>query len=203
MGDDILRILDLAERLGNLAEARLKAAVAPHGLLLVHARILLYLAGANRYSNTPLAVADYLGLTKGTVSQSLILLENRGFIAREADARDKRVVRLVLTEAGQSLVRAVEQDSIGRLQVAARDLPEGLLDALTDMLRRLQRAEGRKSFGVCRTCRHHLVEGPGRWRCGLTDEPLTAQDREHICRDHVPLETAISDGTMATQSDHS
>lgn len=188
MTDDILRILDLSERLGNLAESRLKAAVSTHGLQAVHARIVLYLAHANRYSNTPLAVADYLGLTKGTVSQSLILLENKGLLARAADARDGRVVRLVLTEAGRSLARAVEDESVARLAEAGRGLPEGLLDALTDVLRRLQLAEGRRSFGQCRTCRHHLEEAPGRWRCGLTGEALTVEDGECICREHEVAE---------------
>lgn len=188
MSDDFLRILDLAERLGNLAEARLKAAVAEHGLLPVHARILLYLASANRYSNTPQAVTDYLGLTKGTVSQSLILLENKGFLTRGTDERDGRVVRLALTEAGRSLVHAVEQAGAERFQAAARDLPDGLLDGLTGMLRHLQIAEGRKSFGLCRTCRHHLTEGRAQWRCGLTGEPLSARDRERICREHESAE---------------
>lgn len=184
MSDDILRILDLSERLGNLAESRLKAVVTAQGLQAVHARILLYLARANRYSNTPLAVAEYLGLTKGTVSQSLILLENKGLLARVADARDRRVVRLVLTEAGRSLARAVEEQSVARLAEAGGALPEGLLDALTEALRRLQLAEGRRSFGQCRTCRHHLVEAPGRWRCALTGEALTAEEGESICREH-------------------
>ncbi|MCP5278438.1 MAG: MarR family transcriptional regulator [Thiobacillus sp.] len=186
MSNDILRILELAERLGNLAEAHLKTVAATHSLLPVHARILLYLANANRYSNTPQAVSDYLGLTKGTVSQSLILLESKGFLARGADDRDGRVVRLALTEAGLSLVKAVEQAGAERFQTAARSLPKGLLDGLTGMLRRLQLAEGRKSFGVCRTCRHHLAEGLGQWRCGLTGETLTVGDRERICREHEP-----------------
>ncbi len=184
MTHDILRILDLSERLGNLAEARLKAAVLAQGLQAVHARILLYLAHANRYSNTPLAVADYLGLTKGTVSQSLILLENKGYLVKRADERDGRVVRLVLTEAGQALAGAVEDESVARLAEAGRGLPDGLLDALTEVLRRLQWAEGRRSFGQCRTCRHHLDEAPGQWRCGLTGEALTAEDGERICREH-------------------
>ncbi len=184
MTHDILRILDLAERLGNLAEARLKAAVAAHGLRTVHARILLYLARANRFSNTPLAVAEYLGLTKGTVSQSLILLENKGYLAKQADARDGRVVRLALTEAGLALARAVQANSIAQFTEAAQGLPDGLLEALTDMLRRLQRAEGRRSFGVCRTCRHYLKEGHGHGRCGMTGEVLTARDGEKICREH-------------------
>lgn len=184
MTPDLLRILDLAERLGNLAQARLKAAGAGHGLQPVHLRILLYLTAANRYSNTPQAVADYLGLTRGTVSQSLILLEAKGLIGRGADARDRRVVRLALTPMGQALVEPAQREGAERWRAAAGVLPEGLLDGLTEMLQRLQLLEGRRSFGVCRTCRHHLIEGSGRWRCGLTGEPLSGGDRECICREH-------------------
>lgn len=186
MSTDYLRILDLAERLGNLAESRLKAAVAGHGLQPVHARILLYLDSANRYSNTPQALTDYLGLTKGTVSQSLILLENKGFVRKADDARDRRVVRLFLTEGGQALVAQAERQGMGSFRAAARELPVGLLDDLSALLRRLQVLEGRRSFGLCRTCRHHLAEGRGHWRCGLTGEPLAAADRGRICREHEP-----------------
>lgn len=189
MGTDYLRILELAERLGNLAESRLKAAGTGHGLQTVHARILLYLDSANRYSNTPQSLTDYLGLTKGTVSQSLILLESKGFVRKADDARDRRVVRLYLTEAGQALVAEAERHEMGSFRAAARDLPPGLLDDLTALLRRLQVLEGRRSFGMCRTCRHHLAEGRRHWRCGLTGEPLSAEDRGRICREHEPALT--------------
>lgn len=191
MAEDILRILDLSERLGNLAESHLKATMSAHGLQAVHARILLYLAHANRYSNTPLAVAEYLGLTKGTVSQSLILLEHKGLLAKSKDALDGRVVRLELTAAGMSLARAVETGYVARWAEAAQGLPAGLLDALTDMLRRLQWAEGRRSFGQCRTCRHFFPDALGRWRCGLTGEALTAEDGERICREHAAPDAGV------------
>ncbi len=184
MDDDILRLFDVAERLGNLAEARLKAVATAHGLQSVHARILLYLSAANRYSNTPQAVAEYLGLTKGTVSQSLILLEDKGYLRRMADAHDRRIMRLEPTPQGEALVSELQRRGTGGFAVAMRDLPHGLLAGLTQLLRRLQQLEGRRSFGVCRSCRHHLAEGRGRWRCGLTGEPLKAADRQRICREH-------------------
>lgn len=181
MTADLVRLLGIVERLGNLAEARLKALGAPHGLQTVHLRLLLYLAAANRYSNTPLAVGEYLGLTKGTVSQSLILLEAKGFLSRTADARDRRVVRLALTAAGQAVVE--EAENLGRLRAAAQ-VPSGLQEGLTGLLRHWQVLEGRRSFGQCRTCRHHLAEGTDLWRCGLTGEPLSRADGARICREH-------------------
>jgi len=185
---DLVRLLDLAERMGNLAEARLKALGAPRGLQTVHMRVLLYLGAANRYSNTPLAVGEYLGLTKGTVSQSLILLETKGYLSRTADARDRRVVRLALTATGQAVVEEVED--LGRLRAASAEVPAGLIEGLTGLLRRLQVLEGRRSFGQCHTCRHHLAEGAGQWRCGLTGEPLSHADGERICREHEDASAA-------------
>ncbi|MFN2812475.1 MarR family winged helix-turn-helix transcriptional regulator, partial [Escherichia coli] len=68
---------------------------------------LHYLARCNRYSDTPLGVTEYLGLTKGTVSQSLKVLEGRGLISKLPDARDRRSVHLRLTDAGRALIEAV------------------------------------------------------------------------------------------------
>lgn len=187
MATHLLKLLNLAERLGNLAQARLKAIGAEHGLQPVHVQALLYLAAANRYSNTPQAVAEYLGLTKGTVSQSLILLEEKGFLTRGSDGRDRRVVRLSLSPAGNALVGAVGKWGLAGFRAAADALGDAPLTAMTELLRRLQMEDGRRSFGVCATCRHHLAEGRDAWRCGLTGEPLSRRDREMICREHEPV----------------
>ena len=56
----------------------LRKAGADEALQPVHLQALIYLARANRYSNTPQALAEYLGLTKGTVSQTLLLLDRQG-----------------------------------------------------------------------------------------------------------------------------
>ncbi|MCP5235370.1 MAG: MarR family transcriptional regulator [Zoogloeaceae bacterium] len=57
-------------------EQRQQAVAA--GLPAVQWNILHCLSMANRYSNTPQALTEYLELTKGTVSQSLKRLEARG-----------------------------------------------------------------------------------------------------------------------------
>lgn len=67
----------LLERLGALIQQSLRDDAARHGLLPIHLQILAYLDRANRYSNLPIAVAQYFGITRGTVSQSLQLLSGR------------------------------------------------------------------------------------------------------------------------------
>src|SRR5258708_13661518 len=75
-----LVLLELVERLGNLMRTELRKSGGDEALQPVHLQALIYLSKANRYSNTPQPLAEYLGLTKGTVSQTLLLLDRRGLI---------------------------------------------------------------------------------------------------------------------------
>lgn len=183
-----LEFLNLAERLAALIEGELKPTLADAGLLPVHARMLEYLAQANRYSNTPQAVAEYLGATKGTVSQSLRLLERKGLLCRERDVADRRSVRLFLSEKGHALLRRLRRLQQSRLAVAA--VAPKQVEWLRAALRELQLATGRRSFGLCHTCLHHLGEEDGNFRCGLTGERLSGAERDKICRDHAPRKQA-------------
>ena len=180
------RIFELIERIGNLLRASQREAGAAAGLQPVHLAALNYLSRANRYSDRPAAVAEYLGLTKGTASQSLLVLERDGYIEKKPDRNDKRVVHLSLTARGRRAVRdSVPQElagaAIGRLSRRDQaDLDRGLTGLLSEM----QAANNSRTFGVCRTCRYFTREPGGRYRCGLTQERLTESDSGKICREH-------------------
>lgn len=154
------------------------------GLLPVQLAILGYLRDANRYSNLPQGLAEYLGLTKGTVSQSLKLLEERGWVLRQSDDADRRLVRLALTAAGREVLDHAVEDS---WQTAAQHLPaseqENLRALLTRLLASWQQERQGKTFGVCRTCRHFRPGEPVH-QCGLTGEALSEADSAQICREH-------------------
>lgn len=163
-------------------EQRQRAVAA--GLLPVQWSILNYLRAANRYSNTPQALTEYLSMTKGTVSQSLKLLESRGWISRMKDQHDRRVVRLMLTDAGSTqLGDTVDTD----WQAAAESLPmserKAVEAALSHLLREWQQTRRGRTFGVCRSCRH-FHPGEEEHRCGLTGETLSNADSMRICCEH-------------------
>ena len=67
----------LLERVSRLA----RAASFEHGLHPAQWEALRYLASANIFSNSPKALARYLGATKGTVSQTLAALVAKGLKA--------------------------------------------------------------------------------------------------------------------------
>ncbi|MEN8763252.1 MAG: MarR family transcriptional regulator, partial [Thiogranum sp.] len=103
MATDTGEVRDLIERLGNLVRANVRAVCSEYGLRPVQLEAMRFLTQCNRYSDTPQAVAEYLGLTKGTVSQTLKVLEKKGLLRKLGDAKDKRVVHLNPTAKGVRL----------------------------------------------------------------------------------------------------
>lgn len=170
----------LTERLSSVFRAGLRQVASRHGLKLVQLEALVYLSVANRYSDTPAALTEYLGVTKGTVSQTLKALERRGLIEKRADDDDGRIQHCSLTAPGRAIVgQAFPADGL-----AADDEATGeLADALEQLLRTLQRRNGYRTFGLCRTCRFFRPRSKGGV-CGLTDEPLSKTDTTKICREH-------------------
>lgn len=176
---------DRLERLCSLLRSEARTAGAALGLQPVQLETLHYLACCNRISDTPQAVSEFLGSTKGTVSQTLNVLERKGLIHKRPDSEDRRVMRLSITAAGRSILKKTVPGPYLR-RVGAL-LPEDKLSALnnhlTVLLKMLQEVNGLKSFGQCRSCRFNRQRGGGYF-CALTQETLSKRDLELICRKH-------------------
>ena len=178
---DAARLHHLIERLASLFRASLRETANDHGLKLVQLEALVFLSMANRYTDTPAGLADYLGLTKGTVSQTLIALERRGLIEKVADPDDGRMWHCHLTDAGRRIVKDAHPARL------LRDVPDSSVaeasSVLESLLRNLQQINGFRTFGVCHTCRFFEPVRRGG-RCGLTFEPLGRAEIDKICREH-------------------
>ncbi len=152
---------------------------------------LRFVARANRFSRTPAALAEYLGSTRGTISQTLIALEQKGHVTREPSPRDRRSVMLGLTALGS---QALKHDPILALavdlDVAAPPQLETVVEVLRAALYALITRNGGRAFGACYTCRHFEKGGsPGRstpHHCALLDEPLSEADSRAICVEQEP-----------------
>ena len=170
-----LHIRDLIKRL-----ARLDAAAAWGGDLNPTQRAVLeYLGQANRFSRSPSHVAEYLGTTRGTVSQSFKSLLQKGYVTEHRSQLDKRAISFELTTAGQSIAKADNP-----LSGALVDFPDREKGALLASLRAvlggvLDRNDGR-SFGICNTCAHHQPTPEGGF-CDLLSEPLLPAETQKIC----------------------
>lgn len=176
------------ERLGALMQQSVRADAARHGLLPIHVQVLHYLARANRYSDLPIAIAEYFGITRGTVSQTLAVLERKGLLEKVPDARHGKRVHLRLTAAGEAVLDGSWAEHVERaLDALPNDDAAALEDALRSLLVLLQRMNGQRPFGLCRQCRHFLGTD-GDTHCGLTGERLDAGQAVRICREWMAPE---------------
>jgi len=185
----------LIERIGNLLRSEERKQYAAMGLQPIHGQVLAYLARCNHYSNTHSAVAEYLGLTKGTVSQTIQILEKKQYLTKTLSDKDARVVHLTLTESGRRLVaelKPLEMFERAEAEVSERSF-DSLASALQTMLKALQQVNQTKTFGNCPSCYYFSVEAQ-HYFCGLTEEALNRDDTDKICRDHIPQTDSSLDG---------
>lgn len=143
--------------------------------------MLSYLGQANRFSRSPSHVAEYLGTTRGTTTQSLKSLHQKGYVTERRSEVDKRVISYELTETGREILRrpAPLQKALSSFSTKERQTFQQLLQsALLDVL---ARNKGRE-FGLCKTCQHHLDSNNGPY-CALLDVELTREEAGQICHE--------------------
>jgi DNA-binding MarR family transcriptional regulator len=169
------------ERLARL----IRQAGHAEGLLPVHWEILRFLARASRHSLGPGAVTGYLGLTKGTTSQSLAALERKGLITRQKQSTDQRHQILALTETGRILLQkdplaGLERRILSLGGKTRRRFDRGLADLLDHQIE----AQKAQRFGTCAGCRHFKDKGCGAL-CALDGLPLSGVESHLLCGAYV------------------
>lgn len=181
-------IFELIECMTALIRSEERKRCTELGLQAVHFQVLNYLARCNKFSNTPAATASYLGMTRGTVSQSIIILENKGLVEKVPDSADKRVVHLHLLQAGYDILQQARPSDLFNSALAIlqnRDLAQDSTEVFANALTALQKANDSQSFGLCKSCKHFSRQNDGFF-CQLTQQPLTQADSEKICQEHTP-----------------
>jgi len=189
--NDIMKsptVFDLIEYMAALIRSEERKRCTELKIQLVHFQVLEYLSQCNKYSDTPAAITNYLGMTRGTVSQSLILLEKRELIDKRQDQIDKRVSHIQLLKKGFNTLNKAKPT--GLFQKAAKILENqssitGGEELFVKALTALQKANNSNSFGICRTCKNFTKISTGFF-CELTQEKLSKSDSNKICQEHIP-----------------
>lgn len=174
------RVIVLLDRLGRLTRELQFA----NGLNPAQWEALRFIAQANKFSRTPSALAEYLGATKGTVSQTLIALENKGLITRCKKTDDRRQVDLCLTEAGQTMLGNDPMQTLERASVEIADeLGAEMVKGLTRLLHDLQSRHQVADFGVCQDCSLYCLNSQtmDTGVCGNNGESIDAVEKTKIC----------------------
>ncbi len=114
-------ILKLSRQFERYYPSQFAPLLARTGLSINEVHVLLFLAN-NPGLDTARDVAELRGLGKSQVSQAVEGLSKRGFLRREADGGDRRVVHLLIAPSGEPLAREAQRIQ-GR---CARDITSGL-----------------------------------------------------------------------------
>jgi len=178
---DANTIYQQVERLSELLRVDLRQVGVKQNLQPVQIEVLHYLSICNRYSDTPMAVTEYLGQTKGTVSQTIKVLENKALLIKQPDKKDKRLTHLKLTSKGRQVLEqcvpspAFEQtcESFTALKQVA------IAEALKQLTDAVMANSPMKSYGICHECRYIKQEAEF---CQLLNKTLATADLEKICR---------------------
>lgn len=178
-GTDAARELaELALQLGRATYGEYPA----DGLTPAQWTALRFFASANRFSRTVSAFADFHATTRGTASQTVKSLVERGLLRRTRSERDGRSVRFDLSAAAR---RQLRRDPFHSVVRAAASLPDGqrlhALEVLKSMLGQVAEDRQRPLPGRCSLCGHLQEEGTGAYRCRLLQEPLERREVEEIC----------------------
>ena len=148
------------ERLERLARL-IRSSGHAHGLIPAQWDVLRYLSRANGFSNSPVATAQYLGATKGTISQTIKALVKKGLVESEARSGDQRSVALHLSPKGRE---TLAQDPLATLARDIEDLSGKTQRRFAKAVRELLLAETARqrhaSFGTCELCRYLLHSNP-------------------------------------------
>lgn len=184
------RLHDGLERLASLQRLEQWQAASPKGLNPTQFTILRLLKRRPAGLRVK-TLARELGLSQPTVTDSLLALERKGFVARHSDPKDKRALLVQLTEEGRQAETAVE-GQMPRMETALAGLSRkeqaALLHIMIKMIRALLQDEAMPTQRMCVTCRHFRPQAaPGSPKphyCEFVRAPFGSADLQVDCGDH-------------------
>lgn len=172
-------IADLVVQLGRAAYADCVAG----GLTQAQWIAIRFFTRANRFSRTVSGFAEFHATTRGTASQTVKALVEKGYLKRTASEKDARSIRFDLTAVARAKLC---DDPLTMVAAAAAKLGDEGVSRLTSSLRAmladLSKGRRQSAAGTCRLC-GHLDRGAGgqSGRCRLMGESLADTEFEELC----------------------
>jgi len=180
MADNLNTTEEIAELLVYLGRAA-RGTDAGSDLTAAQWTAMRFFARANHLSRTPSALASFHATTRGTASQIIKSLMQKGFLVRHEAADDRRGVRLDLTSGGQTIMHHDPLNNLTR----AIDRLEGkqrtaLRQALPALAAELAKVRGTVAFGTCGDCRYFSSGGAASY-CACIAAELEPADLGRLC----------------------
>jgi len=173
------QIADLVLQLGRTAYGDCTAS----GLTQAQWIAIRFFSRANRFSRTISGFAHFHATTRGTASQTVKSLVEKGYLERKPDLKDARSIRFDPTALARRKLKIDPLDGIAHAAAAlSHDERARLTADLRKMLEALNATRGQPVVGICRLCEYlDRDSGEGGARCRLMQEPLEDTEFEELC----------------------
>lgn len=188
MGSDSKHIITALQRLAMFWRANQWHVAKELALNPTQCEVLTRVAAK---SERAVDLADALGISQASLSDSVAALDRKGLVRRRRDPDDGRARMIEATRAGTSLTERIPEAPVA-IQEAIAGLAEddraGLLRCLSLIIRSLQEAEAIPVQQMCFTCRHfrpHIHANPARpHHCVFVDAAFGDSGLRLDCPDH-------------------
>jgi DNA-binding MarR family transcriptional regulator len=131
------KLLDLIHIVSRVARERFKAHSAKHQLSVIHLWLLKYVAENNKPTMRDVSV--FLNVSAPSTTSFVETLIKGGFLTRELDETDRRVVRIALSKRGEEVYGQIINDvrlKMGELiSHLSDDQKKNLENALTEVVK--------------------------------------------------------------------
>jgi DNA-binding MarR family transcriptional regulator len=143
-------------------------------------------------------IAAHLAVSPPTIADTLAALERKGLVARAPDPADARAMRVMLTDEGQKVGRALAQSKSQVTTALAMLSPDQQADLLLSqirIIRSLQLAGAIPEQRICVSCRHFRPNAyPGAAQphhCAFVNTAIGDRDLRLDCGEHEAADPSI------------
>ena len=143
-------------------------------------------------------IAAHLAVSPPTIADTLAALERKGLVARAPDPADARAMRVMLTDEGQKVGRALAQSKSQVTTALAMLSPDQQADLLLSqirIIRSLQLAGAIPEQRICVSCRHFRPNAyPGAAQphhCAFVNAAIGDRDLRLDCGEHEAADPAL------------
>lgn len=143
-------------------------------------------------------IAAHLAVSPPTIADTLAALERKGLVARAPDPADARAMRVILTDEGRKLGRALAQSKSQVTTALAGLSPAQQADLLLSqirIIRSLQLAGAIPEQRMCVSCRHFRPNAhPGAAQphhCAFVNAAIGDRDLRLDCGEHEAADPSL------------
>lgn len=205
------RALVALSKIGLALRGQAWKETAPRGLNPTQAQILVVLARDGTDGLRLSDLAERLGVTAATVSDSISALERKGLVRKEPATDDRRALAIRLTDDGLAEARGIaEWPDLFLEAVGVLDDDEAgvLLRALLKVIRELQQRGRISPPRMCVTCtyfRPHAHDDPDRpHHCAFVDAAFGDRNLRVECLDYAEAAAQVAEASwLALAGGHS